>query len=45
MKRVLAVLSLVMVLGVGAFAATTKNADCPGCDNCPSCPDGCCPGK
>lgn len=45
MKRVLAIASLVMVLGVGALAATTKSADCAGCDKCPLCPDGCCPGK
>lgn len=44
MKRVFAVVSLVVVLGAAALAqkaATTKSADCPGCDKCPLCPDGC----
>ena len=48
MKRVFALLSLVVVLGAAALAqraTTAKNADCPGCDKCPLCPDGCCPGK
>lgn len=49
MKRVIAMVSLALVVGAAALAAqkvtTAKCADCPGCDKCPLCPEGCGPGK